>query len=75
MGLECAIITILWVGGQSAIAHVFTFVHGEFRLGILCSKWYAIEMYWEECFSASGGTTWAYCILLDVQLCTKYVDV
>ena len=52
MGLECAIITCLWVGGQSVnyCANALMFVHGELVLGILCSRWYAIENVWGSVF-------------------------
>ena len=32
-----------------------------------------LKMYGEVGFSASGGTTWVYCISLDVQQCAKYI--
>ena len=42
----------------------FTFVHnvhGEFALGILCSKRYVIENVWGRVF---GGSTWVHCIIV-----------
>ena len=52
VGLECAIITFLWVGGQSAIAQMIRVLytassHLEF---FVVSTWYAIENVWGRLF-------------------------
>ena len=72
-GLECAIITCLWVGRQSEISQTDSLCAWEFAPGILCSRWYAIENVCEVCFSASEGTVLlpVYCISLDAQQCAK----
>ena len=60
-GLECVLIQFLWVGGHCTIAQIDSYIHGEFVLGILFGKWYAIKSIQGKCVSQLLEVhVWAY---------------